>query len=93
MGLYNGLRNRTKSEAENLKLGQKGFDRVTQVAGATTGRFVSVFNPDDSEVTVVLLSNIGDDYTGKLPTKGTIYGDFKSIRCSTSSKSIIGVRL
>ena len=93
MGLYSGLRNWTKVEAENLKLGQKGFDKQIKLAGALAGRFSSVFNPGDSEVNVTLLSNIGDDYLGKLQPNATIYGDFKSIRVTTTGGIIIGTRL
>ena len=93
MSLYKGLSNWTKKEAEHLKLGQKGFDMISQLAGTTTGRFCSVFNPNDGQVTVVLTSNIGDDYTGKLQPNATIYGDFKTVRCSTSMKKVIATRM
>ena len=92
MARYLGINGLPKHESENLKLGQVGFDKVPQAVGTTSGKFVSVFNPEDSEVTVVLVSNIGDNYTGKLPPNGTIYGNFKSVRCSTSGKEIIATR-
>tara|TARA_R110002096_G_C14059034_1_gene674141 strand:- start:114 stop:395 length:282 start_codon:yes stop_codon:yes gene_type:complete len=93
MSIYNGFRNWTKVEAENLKLGQKGFDKQIKLAGALAGRFCAVFNPGDSEINISLLSNIGDNYLGKLQPNATIYGDFKQIQVTTNGGIIIGTRL
>tara|TARA_Y100001963_G_scaffold151675_1_gene234978 strand:+ start:3328 stop:3597 length:270 start_codon:yes stop_codon:yes gene_type:complete len=86
------LRNWSKGEAENLKLGQIGFDKQIKLAGVITGRFCSAYNPGDTEVNVTLGSNIGDDYAGKLQPNATIYGDFNLARVTTNDGIIILTR-
>jgi hypothetical protein len=83
----------TVVEAQNVALGQLGFKTNTEPAAAVTGEFVAVYNPGDTTVAVTLLkSDIltdAEDYTGDLASGGTIYGDFKSVICTTSGKTII----
>ena len=83
----------TVVEAQNIALGQLGFKTHTQGDSAVTGEFVAVYNPLDVTVSVTILATDiltnADDYTGNLVSGGVIYGDFKSVECTTAGKTVL----
>ena len=83
----------TVIEAQNIALGQLGFKTHTQGDSAIEGEFVAVYNPLDVTVAVTILATDintnSDDYTGNLVSGGVIYGDFKSIECTTAGLTVI----
>ena len=84
----------TISEAKNLQLAQNGMDVIERTAETyTSGRWCAVFNPDDSAVSISCTVNIGDRFTSlSLCSKGTIYGDFATLKCNTVGKKIVAYR-
>ena len=88
-----GLHKYTVAEATNLQLGQNGFDVIAEADGAVTGYWIAIYNPMDDSVPVDFTSAIGDSATAlSIPTNGIIYGNFTSIECEESSKSLIAYR-
>ena len=83
----------TVIEAQNIALGQLGFKTHTQGNAAITGEFVAVYNQNDISVSVTITKSDwltdADSYTGVLVAGGDLYGDFKSVECTTSGQTVI----
>ena len=83
----------TVQEASNLKLGQAGFDVIAESDGAQTGNWIAVYNPNDAHIAIDVTSAVGDSLTAlDLCSNGIIYGNFTTVECEESSKSLIAYR-
>ncbi len=88
-----GITKYTVQESNNLKLGQLGFDLISEGDGAQTGNWVAVYNPDAAAILVDLTLAIGDSVTAlSLCSNGVIYGQFTTVECETGGKSLIAYR-
>tara|TARA_B100000131_G_C18010235_1_gene570162 strand:+ start:104 stop:397 length:294 start_codon:yes stop_codon:yes gene_type:complete len=92
-----GIHKHTIKETSNLEIGQLGFDvcsaHVDSEIATVLGTFIAVYNPNDAEVNVSIGGNIGDTLTvEKIPSNGTIYGNFQSVRTMSPGKKLIAYR-
>ena len=88
-----GLHKYTVAEATNLQLGQNGFDVIAESDGAVTGNWIAVYNPNDAHISIDVTSAIGDNLTAlDLCSNGILYGNFTTVECEESSKSLIAYR-
>ena len=88
-----GIHKYTVVESNNLLLGQNGFDVVAESAGAVTGNWIAVYNPDASAISIDVTSAIGDSFAAlSVCSNGLIYGNFTTVECETGSKSLIAYR-
>ena len=88
-----GLTKYTVQEATNLKLGQLGFDLIAEGDGAQTGNWIAVYNPNDAHISIDVTSAIGDSLAGlDLCRNGIIFGQFTTVECEETSKSLIAYR-
>ena len=92
-----GIHKHTIKETSNLEIGQLGFDvcsaHVDAEIATVSGTFIAIYNPNDAEVNVTMGSNIGDGgTTEKIPSNGTIYGNFSTIRTMSPGKKLIAYR-
>lgn len=83
----------TVAEATNLQIGQNGFDVIAESDGAVTGNWIAVYNPNDAHISVDVTSSVGDSFAAlDLVSNGIIYGNFTTVECEESSKSLIAYR-
>ena len=88
-----GLTKYTVQEASNLKLGQLGFDLIGSAAGAQTGNWIAVYNPNDAHISIDVTSAIGDSLTAlDLCSNGIIFGQFTTVECEEAGKKLIAYR-
>tara|TARA_R100001594_G_scaffold29316_1_gene54803 strand:- start:1958 stop:2269 length:312 start_codon:yes stop_codon:yes gene_type:complete len=91
--MANNIHKYTVAEGVNLQLGQNGFDIIAESDGAVTGHWVAVYNPNDTHIAIDVTSAIGDSLTAlDLCSNGILYGNFTTVECEESSKSLIAYR-